>query len=296
MKLVWKIVLIIAVILLVLGIALIAAALVVGGSLESIRNNVALTDYEQSFDGAEIRSLELEFDAGTLKVLPGETLRVEAKNMIEREFYCVLEDGVLRISDQWGDSWADSLSRLLTLQRQDAEITVYLPEGIQLREADIDISAGVADFRDVSAEQLVLDISAGSVRFENLNTHYCEVDMSAGTLDIRGLQATEVQLDTSAGDMDIEKLNTAVLQLDSTAGSTLVSGTVSDYCAVDISAGSVKMYLTGTAEEYTAYLSRSAGRIRYDGRTYTGDAYVGKGEGTMNLECSAGSIEVKFAG
>jgi len=296
MKLVWKIVLIIAVILLILGIALLAVAMVTGGSVEGIRNNVALMDYEQSFAGQEIHTLELEFDAGTLKVLPGEELRVEAKNMIEREFYCVLDNGVLTVSDLWGDSWADSLSRFLTLQRQNAQITVYLPEGTQLRTAEIDISAGIADFRDVSAEQFVLDMSAGNVRFENLNTHYCEVDMSAGTLDIRGLQAAEVQLDTSAGDMEIEELNTAVLQLDSTAGSADISGTISDYCSVDISAGSVELYLTGSAEDYTAHLDRTAGSIRYDSHSYTGEARVGKGAGTMNLECSAGSIDVKFAG
>lgn len=293
MKIVWKIVLIVAVIFLVLGIALLAVAMVTGGSVEGIRNNVPLMDYEYSFGDQEIHTLQLEFDAGTLKVMPGEELRIEAKNVLEREFYCMLDNGVLTVSDRWGESWADSLSRFLTMWKQDAQITVYLPEGIELREANIDISAGVADLRDLSAEQFVLDMSAGTVRFADLNTHYCEVEMSAGTLDIRGLQATEVKLDTSAGDMEIDRLNTALLTLESSAGDAEIRGTISDYCKVDISAGSVDMLLSGSAENYTATIDRSAGSISYDGESYK-DARIGAGEGRMDLECSAGSINVEF--
>lgn len=296
MKWIWKIIGIVAAILLVLGVVLIMAAVFTGGSLEGIRNNVALMDYEQSFDGAEITALILDFDAGKLKVLPGETLRVEAKNVLDREFVCSLEDGVLKVRERWSTSWADGLSRLLTLRQKDTEVTVYLPEGVELLEADIDISAGLADIRGVHAQRLTLDMSAGRVNLEDLKTRSCAVDMSAGKLDVRGLQAEETRLDSSAGDIAIAELDTQRLTLDISAGATRISGAISEYCYVDMSAGTVKMNLTGTADDYTARLSRSAGSISYDGRSYTGDAYVGKGAGRMDLSCSAGSIDVRFAG
>lgn len=297
MKVVWKIVLIIAVILLILGIALIAVSLFTGGSLKSIENNVPLMNFDQSFPEEVPTALYVEARAGRLTVTPGETLRVEAKNVLDGGFVCTLEDGRLTVREDWGASWADNLSRLLTLNKNEQEIVVYLPEGTQLTEADIDISAGIATIEDLDAQSLKLDMTAGTLNMKNLLVGDAELDMSAGTMNAEGLNAESIRMDMSAGEVNFARMLTGSLKLDMSAGTVGVSGAVTDACAVHLSAGTAILKLLGSAEDYRAEIDSRAGEIVYDGRSFSmKEAYIGegKGTGTMDLSNSAGTIEVEF--
>lgn len=276
MKLVWKIVAIAAVVLLVLGLALIVVSLLTGGSLESIRNNVAFTNYEESFADATPHTLQLSVGAGKLYVLPGDELRVEAKNIQEKGFVCRMEQGVLMVQEGWSASWSDNLSRWLNLRREEPEIYVYLPENFSVQFADI-------------------DVAAGSCRVEGLTASAARLDVSAGSLEVWGLTAGQTELEISAGSVYIDGLNTQTLDLDISAGSASVTGSVALDCTADVSAGSADLLLDGAADAFTAEIDAGAGSITYGGRRYSmQDAYVGQGPGVMELDCSAGSISVRF--
>ena len=259
MKLVWKIVAIAAVVLLVIGAALIVVSLVTGGSLESIRNNVAFTDYEQSFPDTAPHTLELYVSAGTLHILPGEELRVEAKNVQQQNFVCALEQGLLTVREDWGASWSDNLARWLKLQQNEPEIWVYLPEDYIPLLVNIRVDAGVLDIQGLTAEETVVELAAGSVTADGLDTRRLALELKAG----------------EAG----------------------ISGTVAERCAVSASAGSANLRLTGVPEDYTAHIRAGVGRIEYGGAAYSmEEAAVGQGAGTMELDCSVGRISVAFDG
>ena len=293
MKVVWKVILIIAVILLVLGIALIAVSLFTGGSLEGIRNNVALMNYEQSFPEEVPTALRVEAQAGRLTVTPGETLRVEAKNVLDGGFICTLEDGRLTVREDWGASWADGLSRLLTLREHEPEIVVYLPRGTQLTEAEVDISAGIATIEGLDTQSLKLDMSAGTLNVEKLLVGEAALEMSAGTMNAVGLCADSVTMKVSAGNLCFAGLRARRFGLDMSSGSVEVSGEITDACGVHLTSGTASLELLGSAENYTAEIDSTAGEIIYDGHSMK-EAYVGKGMGEMKLSNTAGTIRVDF--
>lgn len=278
MKLGWKIVGIAAAVLLVLGIALIAVAYVTGGTPESLRNNVVLTDYAQSFPEETPTALDLEIDAGRLRLLSGGTLRVEAENVPEDGFVCTLEDGVLTVRENLSASWSDELSQLMSMRKQDPEIRIYLPEDTKLTRTEMQISAG--------------DVQLGA-----LDTAALTLDMRAGVLRAEGLRTDEAVLKLTAGTAAFTELDAQALHTEMAAGELSVSGSVKNSCTVEIAAGSAELKLLGTAADYTAFLNAGVGAIDYNGHSYSMEkAFVGKGTGNMELENSVGSIRVEFFG
>ncbi len=121
MKVVWKIVLIFALALVILGAALIGVSLFSGGSVEGVRNNVPLMDFSQSFPDETPTALRIDVPAGKLTVETGDVLRVEARDVAEGCFDCRLENGTLIVSEQRDASWSNTLSRLISLRRHEPE-------------------------------------------------------------------------------------------------------------------------------------------------------------------------------
>ena len=198
MKLIWKIVAIVAVVLLLLGIAAIAVALITGGSLEGIRNNVMLTNEQQDFEDEVPTALYVSCAAGRLTVLPGDTLRVEARNVPEGRFVCTLNDGVLTVGEKRAASWSDNLARTLSLQKEPPEFFIYLPEGTALRRTEIELTAGTAELTlpgtaaDYTAK---IEVGAGTVHYEGYRYSMMETKVGTG--------AAALVLHSTAGDMDV---------------------------------------------------------------------------------------------
>ena len=277
MKLAWRIIVIAAVVLLLLGAALIAVALFTGGSLDSIRNNVMLTNFQQDFGEELPTELHITADLGNLSVLPGEQLRVEARNVLESGFSCTLTDGVLTVRENPSASWADSLSRLLSLEEAPPAICIYLPEGLLLSGTEIELAAGEANIRGLNTRQLKLDMNAGDLLAESLTAETAELEIRAGVAEFRGLSADTLKLD-----MDTGKLT--------------VTGSIARSCSLDLATGAAELELTGSAENYTAQIEAGAGSIVYDGHDCSMETCrIGDGMGEMKLYSAAGMIDVSFA-
>ena len=278
MKVVWKIVLIFALALLILGVALIAVSLFSGGSVEGVRNNVPLTRFEQNFTDETPSALRIEIPAGRLTVERGDVLRVEASNVAEGRFYCAVENGTLIVRETRDDSWSNNLSRLISLGKREPEYHVWLPDGLTLTRADVEMAAGEAH---------VLGLKTDVLQFK----------MAAGAAEVTSLRAQAALIEVAAGSLSLFDLDTQVLSLQTAAGSAGVSGTVRSHCVVELAAGAAVLKLTGAAADYSAQLEAAAGMIDYDGTSLTlGQIRVGRGENTMSLRCGAGSIEVQFFG
>ena len=198
MKLIWKIVCITALVLLLLGAAAIAVSLITGGSLEGIRNNVMLTNVQQDFPDELPTAMRVTCAAGKLTVLPGDTLRVEARCVPENSFVCTLENGVLTVGEKQAASWSDNLSRALSLQKTPPEICIYLPEGTALQRTEIELTAGEAVLTlpgtaaDYTAE---IKTEAGSVDYDGRSYSFGENTVGSG--------AASLLLHSAAGEISV---------------------------------------------------------------------------------------------
>ena len=276
MKVAWKIVLIIALILLVLGAALIGVSLFFGGSVESVRNNVPLMQFAQDFPDETLTALRVELPGGRLTVENGSVLRVEAVNVPEGCFECFIEDGVLTVRETRDASWSNTLSRLISLHRREPEYHVWLPEGAVLTSAELRV--------------------AGQTQIQGLTTQLLQLT-TAGDTAVTGLRAQTAEIDAAAGKLSLFELDTDSLLLQAGAGSIGVSGTVRSRCSVDLGAGEATLKLTGSAADYTAQVEVLGGEIVYDGQSCGfGSCVLGNGSGYMSLRCGAGNIRVQFFG
>lgn len=278
MKTVWRIVLILAGILVLLGVATMAVSLFSGGGLSDLRNRVMLTNYNQSFEAEEVQTLHVEALVGEVTLMRGEELRVEAKNVIENGFFCTLEDGCLTVREQENVSWADKLSRLLLLRRNTPKICIYLPAELNLAQADLHLQAGSAQIEGLDAQNLKIEMQAGVLTATQLSAQEAEIALSAGTMELLGLQAQTLRLRADAGNVKLQ-------------------AAVESYCSVDVAAGTAALTLSGSAADYTARISAGAGKVTCDGHSYSaGYTTLGQGAKTLSLQNGAGSILVDFAG
>lgn len=278
MKVVWRIILIVALALLILGAALIGVSLFSGGSIEGVRNNVPLMNFEQSFPDEAPTALLLDIPAGRLTVETGDTLRVEARNVTESGFACLVENGTLIVRETREVSWSNMLSRLISLRKSEPEYHVWLPADLALTRAELHIAAGTADVQALRAD---------AVRLQ----------MAAGTVALTSLRAQSVAVELAAGNLSLFDLDTQILSLQMAAGHAGISGSIHERCVADLAAGEAVFKLTGSSADYSARLEAAAGEILYDGRSCTlGRASVGSGEGTMSLRSGAGRISVAFFG
>ena len=278
MKIVWRIVLIFALALLILGVAAIGVSLFTGGSLEGVRNNVPLMNYEKNYAEETPTALRVDVPGGRLTIETGDVLRVEARNVTESGFDCRIENGALIVVERQETSWADSLSRLISLRKAEPEYHIWLPAELTLTRAELHMAAGTAQINGLRADVTQLQMAAGSVA-------------------VSGLRAQSALIEMAAGDLALTDLDTQVLSLQSAAGSVGVSGTVRQRCTVDLAAGSAALKLTGSAGDYAAQIEVVGGSISYDGHSYNLGRYtVGSGENAMSLRCGAGSVSVRFYG
>lgn len=240
-----------------------AAAAATGNFLASSDDR---SDSVETVDVAGISSLELDVDAGDMRI----------------EF-ADIDEARLAITNGRGPAW--------TFERDDDELVVRSPDGFfgwwfaswvgegesavltlpeSLRDsaldADLTLDAGSLDV-DGDFGALVIDVSAGALNIDGAATSL-DVDMSAGRADILLDGVNDAVLGISAGDLTVE-----------------LTGTAPTRTAVDASAGSVDLTLPDVA--YTIAEDVSAGTL---------DATVDQSAGTqrvIEVDLSAGTVTIR---
>ena len=278
MKTVWRIVLILAGILVLLGVATMAVSLFSGGGIGDLRNRVMLTNYNQSFEAEEVQTLHVEALVGEVTLMRGEELRVEAKNVTENGFGCVLENGCLTVREQENVSWADKLSRLLLLRRNTPKICIYLPAELNLAQAEMHLGAVSAQIEGLEAQKLKIEVQVGTLTATQLSAQEAEIDLRAGKAELSSLQAQTLRLHADAGNVRLQ-------------------AAVESYCSVDVAAGTADLTLAGSAADYTTRIAAFAGAISYDGQRFVNEQVtLGQGAKTLYLQNDVGNVRVDFAG
>lgn len=120
-----------------------------------------------------------------------------------------------------------------------------------------------------TAYDLDIELNAGTCKIADGTYGKVEIDVDAGTLDLLGAECERLECDVSAGKL------TAV-------------NIVCPYIDCEVSAGHIKLEIEGFKSEYTIKTDVSAGSCNVSNQTGTTDK-------KLFAECSAGSIEVKFA-
>ena len=281
MRRIWKVVLLVVLVLFVLGLALTAVSAMTGGSISRIKTNMAIRDFDEVFIN-KITDLDIDLSTGVLRIVEGTAFRVEAKNIAEEYFVCEVNNGKLRVAEDFRDAPSFNVVRGLNLLDYTPEITISIPRGFVADSVDLEIAAGRGEIANLVADKISISISAGECRIDSIEAVEADFDIAAGSFTVYSMDIDNCDFDVSAGN-------------------AYLGGIINKEANIDCSAGKIEIQLSGLQEDYSFDVDVGAGRISLGSDRYSGvssrTALKGKdGSAKLDLNCTAGEIIVGFTG
>jgi len=245
------------------------------------------TDYRAS----DIRNIDIEVGGSHLIVQESEDDHIKiARDSDARAVKYQLRDGTFRLYSEKGFRWWNGDLR--------GTVYLYLPEGMSLDSIDLEIGAGTLESIGLEADEIDVSADAGTAVIESLSGNEIDVSANAGTLEIYEVTAKNLSADADAGSLSIRKLSVEDIELNASAGSLTIEGKVGRNADIECGVGSVSLTLQGAETDYDYQLECAMGEIDINGDEYTGldkeKNIRNGGKGTFDIECSMGSVEIRF--
>lgn len=280
MKKLTKILLLTAGTFFVLGLILFIAGILGGGKIKNISiingREYNYTSFHEEFSGETIHSLDLEVSAGNLIVKQGDTFSIQGSNVIEDSIKYGVKDNELYVKEKDNDFWS-FIGRIgFFFESNDTVITVTIP----------------ADF---VATNTSLEVNAGELNIDQLNTKVLDLDVQAGKANLNQVTVGEkAKMELGAGGIFANDYNGKNLELDISAGEAELRGEFYETLDLDCSAGTIRVYTQLNEDEYSYDLNQSAGSIKVNGNSYKD--YEDRNSAASNhivVDCSAGTIKIE---
>ncbi|WP_099468603.1 DUF4097 family beta strand repeat-containing protein [Konateibacter massiliensis] len=242
-----------------------------GNNIVSVVDGKNTTDFTGEFEGIETLNIDLNYGELNIQKTDGDKYRVEAERVV-RGFECREENGELIIEDNIKNNWriGDEYHPLITL---------YIPENATLKEADIDMGAGV-------------------VNAERIEANTMDVDLGAGKFEADEIIAKEAELSVGAGQLTVEKIAADELNMDCGTGKMEVAGEIRGDANVECGIGTIKLTLNGEQSDYDYDIECGIGTIIVGTLTFggvDGEKHIdNNSDYTMDINCGVGTIQISF--
>lgn len=204
---------------------------------------------EFDVEAEEIHSLYVAIDGGEVKVEEGNPGVIVVKTESGFNIKYAVEDGVLVIRED-----------MVNLSNA-GEVTVYVPDDIELKHASLNIGGGTLEAENVSAEVVEIKVGAGEADLDNIKANALLVDVGVGDVTVEAAVSDEAELNCGMGDLELK-----------------IPG--------------------GKFEEYNYSVSCGAGNVDLGKSGYAG---VGMnrtidngGKGLIEVNCGMGNVKVDF--
>ena len=306
-----KTALLVALLLLVVGMALIAVSLLRGGSIQDIWNNASVslntvsTGYgdlkgytvcrtgEESFSADEVRSIDLGWLSGKVRLQSGGGDRITLKESCEKplkdeqKLCWKLEKGTLSIR----------FCSALQTQMSGKDLVLTVPAGWTAESVNIGVTSADVELRALQLEKtLEVVATSGDLQLFDCRCGRLEAGSTSGNVFLRGCACSELALGATSGDLQIDggrcdslkasstsgdisvRCEAQSIELGSTSGGIRCEG-VPAGCDVSLgsTSGSVRLSLAD---------SRDGQRIRIE--TTSGDVYL-DAPGAIDLDYDTAS-------
>ncbi|HAN44477.1 MAG TPA: hypothetical protein DCP97_03705 [Ruminococcaceae bacterium] len=220
---------------------------------------------------ANIKRLDIDIAFAELKILQGDSFKVEAEN-VSQNFICkdeydtlvihekaILRGGIFSLKD-------DSLPR----------IKVYLPSNFTAEQVSIKTGAGKTSAERLAAKQLDLSFGAGDVEFDSIIADEAEIDGGVGSVKINSCQISG--LDFEAG-----------------VGETIIDGRLTGENKIKAGVGALVLNLQNSSDDYNLDIKSGVGEITIDGvKTEDVRYHNATAKNSLKIDGGVGSIAVNF--
>ena len=232
---------------------------------------------DDSLRGTDIYRLDLEIGGGSLTICQGDGLILKKDGGPECQYYIE------------GDTFY--LKQRCPIGGGETDITLTLPEGIALEEADIMMGAGEIVTKDIfSAKNMEIEVDAGSISMDEVKADSFSAEVAAGSILAKRLDAKECSMTVNMGDITLQK--------------SLITGNLD----AEVNMGEIDIFLRDSYESHDYDVNCSMGEITIETENGENRSYEGlssamelygknaNGESLYELDCDMGDISVRFAG
>lgn len=248
-----------------------------GGAIhigDNQKNYTVCPDGEESFDAAEVKSLNVDWISGSMSVEPYDGKTVVIREKADKpltEGQCMrwqLSGGELHILFCANGETAVP----------DKSLTVLLPRGLILRSADADAVSAPVSLRGLSVSGMI------------------DVDTTSGAILVSACAGRELNLDAVSGAVTVEESAvTGTVGIDTTSGAI----TLRAIACADLDVDTISGVIAGEAVAVgrDADVDSGSGRLALRELSVSGDVDVDTGSGAVELRFSGqpASVDVETA-
>ncbi len=254
--------------------------------------------YETTLEGDTVRSVEVKWRAGEVRIVPSEEGSVSVRQTSGYDVKPLLlshEDGRLVLEEQQSFGFY-----FFGFGTQPSTLELRLPQQVYDRLL-VQISSGDAAVEGVQAQEIGLRMTSGDMEVSALTAGTLSIDMTSGDLTASGCTADTLQVESTSGDFEIAGGRFAHITASSTSGTAYIESlTVPDRFEGKLTSG--KMVLTVPENDgFSLLWEKSSGDVRTAGfglEDYT-DSRKGKVnygtnvEREYRVEMTSGTFELK---
>ncbi len=273
-----------------LGLATAVCSLVVIGIVASallfhfwfIEDNTETASYDDTVEN--ITSVEMNIDAGKITIREGNEFHVDAQNVPEDSFTSTVENGIWTIEvDSESSSYLRIFGFHIPLHHssvcKDMKITITVPKDFHAEDLTLELGAGTLEAKKLTADNLVVEIGAGSMDADTVQvSDYASFTVGAGELEIYDLTAEDTRFDCGVGSINI-------------TGNITGDNTI--HCGV----GEIDMSLDADESDYNYSIDCGLGEVKIGNRSNITNTSLNINNNQDNqfaIDCGIGSIELSF--
>lgn len=249
---------------------------------------------------ADIRNLSFDISACDVTLKNGEAFSIEGKGISR----CEVKNGTWYVSSKRKKGF-HLLENLFHPQNiftntTERKVTITIPNTQVLHKISLDASAIDCKIERLACRELDLDVAAGSIKIVELSSDETDISVNAGDIKINTFQIRgEADISCSMGDIKLGSQETRAnnlchkLEAECSMGDVKYYGKLTGENDVEVTMGSIKLDLSGTADQYDFSSDITLGSVRNEETEVFSRQpapFLGKGD----LSCTMGDISVSY--
>lgn len=226
-----------------------------------LENMVTISD-----DAEEFVSLNLDIKSSNLQIKTGDKFEVKTNNS---NIKYSNENGSIKIRE-------DKLTNWFFGKIDIGELIIYIPENMkQIDEVKINIGAGTVFIEQLNTKNLYLDLGAGNVTIDKL------------------IVSEESKINGGAGNINVNSGEIANVDLDLGVGNTKIKSDIIGNSNINTGVGELNLYLTLESDNYKINVNKGLGKITFNDDKILDDTIIGNGENYIKISGGVGNINIE---
>lgn len=227
-------------------------------------------------EGETITGIDFEFAVGEVEIKNGDRMEVNVEEMFEKAITSEVKDGVWYIKDSL-------ISEGKVHSDYSPNISISIPRDAVFEQVDIHLAAGLFQVDRLTAEDIFLEVDAGSLKIFKLSAE------------------EQLQMKNGVGEINVYDAKARNLIVDNGIGALSFTGALTGDNKIKSGIGEVELNLTDRDEvDFNYKVSCGIGEVEIGNLNYHGDVeYVSSDRSDADyfeLDCGIGHIEINLAG